>query len=90
MLEDKLLLWQFKQGSSDALEKIYKKYETYLITIATALLNNIDAAEDVLHDFFILFVQSSDKIKLNGSLKAYMATCVANLAKDRIKRKKMS
>ena len=89
MLEDKLLLWQFKQGSNDALEKIYEKYEIYLITIATALLNNIDTAEDVLHDFFISFVQSSEKIKLNGSLKAYMATCVANLAKDRIKRKKI-
>jgi DNA-directed RNA polymerase specialized sigma24 family protein len=66
MLEDKLLLWRFKHGSSDALARIYDKYETYLITVATALLNNTHAAEDVLHDFFISFVTSADRIKLHG------------------------
>ena len=39
MLEDKVLLWKFKRGSSQALERIYEKYETYLVTVATALLN---------------------------------------------------
>jgi len=89
MLEDKLLLWKFKRGSSEALERIYDKYETYLITVATALLNNTHAAEDVLHDFFISFVKSADKVKLNGDLKAYLATCVANLARNRIKRRQL-
>jgi RNA polymerase sigma-70 factor (ECF subfamily) len=87
MLEDKLLLWKFKRGSTEALERIYDKYEAHLITVATALLNNTHAAEDVLHDFFVSFVQSADKVRLNGSLKAYMAVCVANLARNKIKRK---
>lgn len=86
MLEDKLLLWKFKHGSSEALERIYDKYETYLITVATGLLNNTYAAEDVLHDFFVSFARSATKIKLNGNLKAYLATCVANLARNKIKR----
>jgi RNA polymerase sigma factor (sigma-70 family) len=89
MLEDKLLLWKFKRGSSEALERIYDKYETYLITVATALLNNTHTAEDVLHDFFISFVKSADRIKLNGNLKAYLAVCVANLARNRIKRRQL-
>lgn len=89
MFEDILLLWKFKRGSSEALEKIYDKYETYLITVATALLNNTHDAEDILHDFFVSFVKSADKIKLKGSLKAYMATCVANLARNRIKRRQL-
>jgi RNA polymerase sigma-70 factor (ECF subfamily) len=89
MLEDKLLLWKFKHGSSESLERIYEKYETYLITVATALLNNTHAAEDVLHDFFISFVTSANRIKLNGNLKAYLATCIANLARNRIKRKQL-
>jgi RNA polymerase sigma-70 factor (ECF subfamily) len=86
MLEDKWLLWNFKRGSTRALERIYEKYEAYLITVATALLNNTQAAEDVLHDFFVSFVQSADRIKLNGSLKAYMAVCVANLARNKLKK----
>jgi len=89
MLEDKLLLWKFKRGSSQALERIYDKYQTYLITVATALLNDTHAAEDVLHDFFISFVNSADQIKLNGNLKSYLAVCVANLARNRLKRKKL-
>ena len=86
MLEDKLLLWKFKRGSGEALEKIYAKYDSYLITVATALLNNRCAAEDVLHDFFVSFVKSADQVKLKGNLKSYLATCVANLARNRIKR----
>ena len=86
MLEDKVLLWKFKHGSGEAIERIYNKYEAYLLTVATALLNNTEAAEDVLHDFFISFVESAGRIKLNGNLKAYMAVCVANLARNRIKR----
>ncbi len=85
MLEDTWLLWQFKRGSGAALERIYDKYERYLITVATGLLNNTAAAEDVLHDFFVSFVESADRIKLHGSLKAYMAVCVANLARNRLK-----
>ncbi|MHC4131099.1 MAG: RNA polymerase sigma factor [Planctomycetota bacterium] len=89
MLEDKLLLWNFKRGSSEALERIYDKYETYLITVATALLNNTHAAEDVLHDFFISFVKSADQIRLSGNLKAYLTTCVANLARNKVKRRQL-
>ncbi len=89
MLEDKLLLWKFKRGSSEALERIYDKYERYLITVASALLNNTHSAEDVLHDFFISFVKSADTIKLNGNLKAYMAVCVANLARNSLKRRRL-
>jgi RNA polymerase sigma-70 factor (ECF subfamily) len=89
MLEDKLLLWNFKRGSSEALERIYDKYDTYLITVATALLNKTHAAEDVLHDFFISFVKSADQIKLSGNLKAYLTTCVANLARNRVKKRQL-
>ena len=60
-----------------------------MITVATALLNNTHAAEDVLHDFFISFATSPEKVRLEGNLKAYFATCVANLARNRIKRKQL-
>ena len=89
MLEDKLLLWKFKRGSDEAFEEIYAKYETYLITVATGLLNNTHAAEDVLHDFFVSLVKSADRLKLKGNLKAYLATCVANRARNRIRRRQL-
>ena len=87
MLEDKILLWRFKRGSTDALERIYERHKVYLTSVATALLNDTHAAEDALHDFFISLVQSADSIKLNLSFKAYSAVCVANIAKNKLKRR---
>ena len=81
MIEDKLLKWKFKRGSREALQKIYEKYEGYLLTLATALLNDVNTAEDVVHDVFVSFAQSAEKLRLEGSLKGYLATCVVNRMK---------
>ena len=58
MIEDKLLIWKFQHGSNDALARIYEKYEGYLLTMATALLNNVSTAEDVVHDFLGAFLDA--------------------------------
>ena len=87
MLEDEILKWQFKQGSSDALRRIYEKYQDYLLTIALSLLNDVHSAEDVLHDVFVSFAQSGPRFRLNGSLKFYLTTCVINRSRDRLRSK---
>jgi RNA polymerase sigma-70 factor (ECF subfamily) len=88
MLEDRLLSWQLKHGSKDALARIYEKYLRYLLTLATALLGDVNAAEDVVHDFFVWFAQSTDRLRLDGSLKGFLATCVANRARDQIRQRR--
>ena len=85
MLEDKLLIWKFNRGNRDALRGIYEKYKDDLVTLAAALLNNVSSAEDVVHDVFISFIKSSGKFKLTGSLRGYLATCVANKARNKNK-----
>jgi len=89
MLEDKLLIWKFKCGSSEALCRIYQKYGDYLLALAAALLRDVNAAEDVLHDVFCRFIESREKLKLAGNLKSYLATCVVNLARDRLRARKL-
>ncbi len=83
MLEDKLLLWRMKRGSNEALCRIYEKYKNDLLALAVALLYDINAAEDVVHDVFVSFVKSVDKFQLTGSLKGYLLICVSNLSRDR-------
>lgn len=85
MIEDKQLIWNFRNGSPEALGRIYEKYYTYLLTLATALLNDVNTAEDAIHDFFVSFARTGRTLKLEGSLKAYLATCVANRARDRLR-----
>jgi len=85
MLEEKLLIWKFNRGNREVLRRIYEKYKDDLVTLAAALLHNVSIAEDVVHDVFVGFLNSSGNFRLTGSLKGYLATCVANNARNRIK-----
>jgi len=86
--EDRRLIRAMRRGSRAALERLYEKYAGFLLTVALALCHRLDVAEDVVHDFFVSFVQSAEKLKARGNLKAYMAICVANLARDRLRRER--
>ncbi len=82
MLEDRLLVWKFRHGSKDAFCRIYEKYIDDLLRLAISLLNETDIAEDVVHDVFTSFIQNGKQFQLTGSLKGYLATCVANRARN--------
>ena len=84
-MEDKLLVLRCKRGSSDALARIYEKYRRDLLILAIALLNDVGAAEDVVHDVFVNFVEALARFHLTGSLKRYLLTCAANNARNRNK-----
>lgn len=84
-MEDTLLIWKFKCGSLRALCRIYRKYSRDLLKLAAALLNDVSAAEDVVHDTFVAFAQSPGRLRLNGNLKGYLATCVVNRVRNRNK-----
>jgi RNA polymerase sigma-70 factor (ECF subfamily) len=66
----------------DALRRIYEKYKPELLSVAKALLNDAAAVEDVLHDVFVRFASQAGRFRLNGSLKGYLAICVANRARN--------
>lgn len=82
MLEDRLLVWKFKHGSKDAFCRIYEKYRDDLLRLAISLLNEADITEDVVHDVFTSFIQNANHFQLTGNLKSYLATCVANRARN--------
>lgn len=86
MLEDELLKMGFILGRPAALARIYRKYADTLKTLAMVLLNDESAAEDVVHDVFVRFAQSSRRFRLHGNLKSYLSTCVANRARDVLRR----
>ena len=87
MVEDRLLIFRCKRGSRAAFQRIYEKYEGDLRTLAANLLNDKEAAEDIVHDVFISFLQIVDKFELKSSLAGYLKTCIANKARDYVRRK---
>ncbi|MEN6578296.1 MAG: RNA polymerase sigma factor [Phycisphaerales bacterium] len=84
--EDRLLLRQLSHGSRDALRRIYEKYRGEVFTVAVSLLGNRDLAEDCLQDVFVRLAESPDQIRVVSNLKAYLASCTVNRARDQARR----
>jgi RNA polymerase sigma-70 factor (ECF subfamily) len=82
MVGDQLLLYRFKQGNHEALRRIYDKYKVMLLRLAIVLIGDQSTAEDIVHDVFIKFAQSSERIKMTGSLKNYLVTSVINRVRN--------
>ena len=85
MLEDKLLIWKYNRGRTEILHRIYEKYKNDLLTLATALLYDKHAAEDVVQDVFVNLINSCGKLQINTNLKGYLATSISNKVRDRIR-----
>ena len=85
MVEDKLLIFRFKQGNREALRQIYDKYKVELLKLAVVLIGDVNTAEDIVHDVFVKFAESADRIKLTGSLKNYMVTSVINRVRNHLR-----
>ncbi len=85
MLKDKLLVVKCRHGNKEAMCRIYDKHKDYLLTLAKGLLGEQATAEDVVHDVFVSFARLARQFQLKGSLRAYLATCVINLARDKIR-----
>jgi len=82
------LVWRFNRGHTEALREIYEQHKYELVTLATALLVDKSEAEDVVHDVFVGFIRSGGRFRLTGSLGGFLATCVANRARNRNKSKR--
>ncbi len=83
MLTERILVWRFNRGRTEALREIYNRHKDALVTLATALLADKAEAEDVVQDVFVGFIRSTGRFRLTGSLKGFLATCVANGARNR-------
>jgi RNA polymerase sigma-70 factor (ECF subfamily) len=87
MLEDKRLIWRLKRGDKEALRRLYEKYKDDLLTIAVSLLNDVNDAEDILHDVFVCFAAGVGRLQLRVSLKSYLTTAVVNRVRSKFRRK---
>jgi len=87
-MKDKLFVNRHKQGNIDVLSSIYEKYRDSLLILAIALSNDVNTAEDAVHDVFVAFAVTLDEFKLTGSLKAYLTKCVANRVRDLMRAKR--
>ena len=87
MPDDSDLLVRLRNGDGDALRQLYGRYKHDLLTVATCILADPPAAEDVLHDVFVALAASAGRLRIRGSLRSYLVACVANRARDQYRRR---
>ncbi len=71
LLSDTELLPALKKGDQSAFSEIYDRYWKGLYRSANNILQNPEAAEDVLQDVFLSLWQRRSEVEIN-SLKAYL------------------
>jgi len=85
--EDQRLMRCIGGGDKESLHRIYEKYVDDLLAVGICLLSDVHAAEDCLHDVFVAFAESVSSLRIRSSLKGYLVSCVANLARDQLRKK---
>ena len=87
ILKDRRLVHRLSRADPDALRQIYNRYKDDLLTVAMALLANPGAAEDCVHDVFVHFASAPEDMRASRNLRGYLMRCVANRAKNLIRRR---
>ncbi len=88
-MKDRRLVHRLSRADPDALHQIYHRYKDDLLTVAMALLADPDAAEDCVHDVFVHFAGAPADMRAERNLRGYLMRCVANRAKNQIKRQQL-
>jgi RNA polymerase sigma-70 factor (ECF subfamily) len=83
VMEDKLLIWKLKRGHREALRRVYEKYHVDLLKLAIALTGDVHVAEDIVHDVFVRFAQSIDRLSVTGRVKGYLVVSIVNAVRSR-------
>jgi RNA polymerase sigma-70 factor (ECF subfamily) len=90
MSQDRRILKRLQKGDKDALRLVYEKYANTLTSVALSLVADIHTAEDCLHDAFVDFAATVPMLKIHGNLRSYLISCVANHARDILRKKARS
>jgi RNA polymerase sigma-70 factor (ECF subfamily) len=88
MLDDRRVIGRLKQGDREVLRQVYVSYKDTLLTLGYALLHDMNAAEDILHDVFVSFAGNVTRLELRTGLRQYLTTAVVNKVRDRYRRQK--
>src|ERR1041384_1674614 len=78
-----------RAGDLDALEALFRAFETPVYNFARRILRNSEDAEDVLQETFLEVVRSIGRYRGDGSLWGWIRQIAASKALMRIRREKL-
>jgi len=85
-IEDHVLVAQAARGEVEALAHLYDRYQSILMTVATRMLHDRQAAEDLVHDVFIEVWRHAHRYEATrGSVRAWLLVRLRSRALDRLR-----
>ena len=88
MIEDKQLLEQLQNRDPQALRRLYEKYKEDLFALALSIAGDRNLAEDALQDVFVALARRAGQIRVQKSLKSYLAAMTINHTRTHQRKKK--
>lgn len=79
-METEELVRRCKDGDRGALALLYQTYSGRLFRLCADIVKDRDAAQDLLHDGFIIIFSSIGSLRSPARLEAWMSRVMANLA----------
>ena len=74
------------KAEPDTMERLFKEHHAILCLVSFGVLNDRDAAKDIVQDFFVSYWQKKETLVLTVSFKAYAIGAVKNLSLLSLKR----
>ena len=81
-----ILVARAKAGDEEALEALFRAFETPVYNLARRMLRNVEDAEDVLQETFLELVRSIGRYRGEGHLWGWVRRIAASKALMRIRR----
>ena len=92
---ERKLIDSVKKGNSKSFELVFKTYYKRLCAFAFHYTHQLEAAEDIVKDFFIAFWCNREKLEIKTSLSGYLFcsvknSCINYIERDKTRKKTIS
>ena len=75
---ERKLINSLKKGNHKSFEMVFKTYYKRLCTFAFDYTRQLETAEDIVKDFFVVFWNNREKLEIKTSLSGYLFRSVRN------------
>lgn len=84
-MEDGRFLVRLQEGDLDAIAQVYDRYRLSVCTFASRLLGDDAAAEDLVHDVFVVLPRVVHRYDPDRSFKGFLLGIAANQARHQVR-----
>lgn len=86
--EEKALFAKIKNSNEKAFEKLFHSYYGHLCLFASRIIQNDNAAEEIVQDFFVNLWEKRKQLSIKTSVKNYLFKSIKNLCLNFIQHNK--